>query len=101
MNLFYLYLSKKQRQYVWIAIILILTVPLAYIINFFSHPISDKSVDWGTFGDFVGGILNPIIGLLTLIVTIIIAISISEIEKRYHEDTVNSPVKPYFTIGTG
>jgi hypothetical protein len=43
--------------------------------------------------------LGPIISFLTLIVTIVIAINLSRIEKRNHDETVHSPVKPFFVIG--
>lgn len=51
----------------WIAFSLVLLVPLAYFIWFWVFnkiPLSIDSGKWGTFGDFVGGILNPIIALL-------------------------------------
>lgn len=80
----------------------ILSLPIYYYWkDFHQFNRSDNPNDWGTFGDFFGGILNPFISLLTLIVTIVIAINISRIEKRNHEETVHSPVKPLFTIGTG
>ncbi len=82
--------------------LLAITAPIYYYVNDFHElPRSSKPSDWGTFGDFFGGILNPILSLLTLIVTIIIAVHISKIEKRNHDETVHSPVKPLFTIGTG
>ena len=37
-----------------------------YFINF-SGPLSDNADKWGAFGDFVGGVLNPIFGFLALI----------------------------------
>lgn len=74
-------------------------VPIWYYIkDFYDLPRSSNPQDWGTFGDFFGGILNPIISLLTLIVTIIIAVNISKIEKRNHEESVHSPVKPLIVI---
>lgn len=78
-----------------------ITIPIVKYSRNFQGSLSPSADDWGTFGDFFGGILNPFISLLTLIVTVIIAISISKIEKRNHDETVHSPVKPLFTIGTG
>jgi len=31
--------------------------------------LSNNPTDWGTFGDYLGGVLNPFFGLLTLIST--------------------------------
>lgn len=45
-------------------------VILSYAINFRVHSVSDKSGDWGTFGDFVGGILNPMLSFLALIIVL-------------------------------
>lgn len=82
--------------------ILAIAIPIyLYINNFYNHTISTDPVYWGVFGDYFGGILNPIISLLTLFVTILIAINISKIEKRNHEETVHNPVKPFFVIGDG
>jgi len=44
-----------------------------YIFNFRSTPFSAEVGDWGAFGDYIGGILNPLfgfLGLLALLLTI-------------------------------
>lgn len=47
----------------------LLIVPIGlYVINFFSIGISSNPVNWGVFGDYIGGIINPIIGIASLIV---------------------------------
>lgn len=51
---------------VFIAIIAIILVLVMYFINF-NGSLSNKQSDFGTFGDFTGGILNPIFGFLTFI----------------------------------
>ncbi len=84
-----------------IALLLIGSPIYFYVKDFHQFPRSTNPSDWGTFGDFFGGILNPIISFLTLIVTIFIAVYINKIERRNHEETVNTPVKPLFTIKTG
>lgn len=79
--------------------LLLIAAPIYYYVKDF-HDLSRSSdpAVWGTFGDFFGGVLNPIISLLTLIVTIIIAVNISRIERRNHEESVHNTVKPLFTI---
>ena len=48
--------------------ILLIVVPtIGYIINFWGTSISKNSSDWGTFGDYFGGILNPVIGITNII----------------------------------
>lgn len=84
-----------------ISLIAIVAPIYFYINDFHDLPRSSNPSDWGTFGDFFGGILNPIISLLTLIVTILIAFYLNKIEKRNHDENVHTPVKPLFTIGAG
>jgi hypothetical protein len=40
----------------------------SYIYTFHKLPINDSPAAWGTFGDYMGGLLNPLISLFTLIV---------------------------------
>lgn len=84
-----------------LCIIAVATPIFFYVKDFYELPRSTNPADWGTFGDFFGGILNPILSLLTLIVTIMIAVYLNRIERRNHEETVHTPVKPLFTIETG
>ncbi|UXZ94582.1 hypothetical protein K3169_19720 [Pseudomonas phytophila] len=47
----------------------------AYFYNFGSAGFSESSADWGTFGDFIGGFLNPLLsffGLIALLLTIVL-----------------------------
>jgi len=60
------YLKKIERQIKWsigIAFSLIIIVLSIYFINFHGQLHSDQGT-WGTFGDFVGGTLNPVLAAL-------------------------------------
>lgn len=46
---------------------------ILYCINFGSYKISDNPADWGTFGDYLGGTLNPILALIGLFITVALA----------------------------
>ena len=46
-----------------IFLMLFAAVPLAYAVWFHDTSVSKFSGDWGTFGDYVGGLLNPMIAL--------------------------------------
>lgn len=65
-------LSKLDRdisQAKWGAIAVMVLVIATYCLWFVfkvEAPISLKSTDWGTFGDYFGGLLNPVIGLFAL-----------------------------------
>lgn len=41
----------------------------SYVLAFHSRSIGDPS-SWGTFGDYVGGLLNPVIGLVTALLLV-------------------------------
>ncbi|KPA54023.1 hypothetical protein VT25_02995 [Photobacterium leiognathi subsp. mandapamensis] len=60
-------LEKNINRSKLIAVILVLVIPSLY--GFWFGYINDQSLSidssfWGTFGDFIGGILNPIIALM-------------------------------------
>lgn len=40
----------------------------SYIFTFQKLPVTENPAAWGTFGDYMGGLLNPLISLFTLIV---------------------------------
>lgn len=41
---------------------------LAYTLTFHTQPATENPSAWGTFGDYIGGLLNPLISLFTLMV---------------------------------
>ncbi len=49
-----------------LALIALFVIPIYYAFNF-NGPISDDQAVWGAFGDYMGGILNPILSFLALI----------------------------------
>jgi hypothetical protein len=80
---------KHIRKIAWATGIICLIPFVFYIIKFGSFTWSEVKGDWGTFGDYIGGLLNPFISILTLGVTVYIAISINEYEKRRDLATKN------------
>ncbi|MDH4449746.1 MAG: putative phage abortive infection protein [Rhodoferax sp.] len=57
----------------------------AYSIIFRSMPATENPAAWGTFGDFIGGLMNPLVSVLTLFV----AISVWKLQKAELELTRN------------
>ena len=47
-----------------IACLLVIAVLIIYWLNFKNNPISSEVENWGSFGDYVGGTINPILGFL-------------------------------------
>jgi hypothetical protein len=89
-------LKKTLYTTIGICFIIILIIILAFIINFSSQAISDKVSDWGTFGDYFGGLLNPIIGVLNLIALVYISFVISKLEEKRNLHELQSQKK--FTL---
>lgn len=79
---------KKLNALAWIAIILFLITTSLYFYNFHGVFSTAKS-DWGTFGDFIGGTLNPLFAFLSLI-AIIYTISIQTQELEYSRDELKA-----------
>ena len=53
---------------IFIALFAFAVVVCSYVAKFYAHNFSNSSSDWGTFGDFVGGTLNPLLSFLALII---------------------------------
>ncbi|RDI05495.1 hypothetical protein [Flavobacterium sp. AG291] len=92
--------SKKEVlklvNVIIIATLIGIAVPvILYIINFGDEKISKSSADWGTFGDFIGGVMGTILNLITAFLSLIsvyitlkIAIRIHENEIKYNQDNI-------------
>ena len=63
--------GNKPNRLLWIlggiAVAAFIFVLERYINNFKTFPIANDSATWGTFGDYLGGTLNPVISFLALI----------------------------------
>ena len=62
----------------------ILVTLLLYILNFSGHVLSTDPSDWGVFGDYFGGILNPITAILNIAVVIYLTYIISKTDDNNH-----------------
>lgn len=63
-------MDNQLRNYISLAIGIILIVILVYLLNFYSYSISESSTDWGQFGSYVGGLAGAFLTLLTVILLI-------------------------------
>ncbi|ENJ7409892.1 hypothetical protein AB1867_002308 [Salmonella enterica] len=61
---------KNERLQVNILLLIVtilsLSIIMIYINNFYSLRISKDPSDWGALGDYFGGLLNPLISIITL-----------------------------------
>lgn len=69
--------SEKKEQFelnsvvviaIFGAIVAIFIVVGAYRLNFSSNLFSSKTAVWGAFGDYIGGVLNPMFGFITIMI---------------------------------
>jgi len=63
----------KIKTYIISAVILVLFVFLSYWIQFYvvlDYKISKDAADWGQLGDYVGGVLNPLLGFISIVLLI-------------------------------
>lgn len=78
-------MSKLVRSW-WLLVIpagVALGAITTYVVTFQHLPASENPSAWGTFGDYLGGLLNPLISALTLFV----AISVWHLQKQELEET--------------
>lgn len=62
-----------MNRYIWCAGIVLILVLYAYIHQFYftlNFPLSKDQAVWGQLGDFMGGLLNPIFGFISIILLI-------------------------------
>jgi len=78
---------KIKQIFVWIIIILVITAVLLIALflasKYYSNVyplilVSNKSGDWGAFGDYLGGVLNPIIALVGTLLLAFISMKLSK-----------------------
>ena len=81
-------------------------VPIGFYMSVFgSRRLSDDPADWGVFGDFIGGSINPLLALLNVGIFVYIAIRLHDLEtEREYElhdlekDLTQLQVRPYFHL---
>ncbi len=69
--------EKLLQHSPWIVAIAFGIIVAAYIWTFRALPYNEKTDSWGQFGDLIGGLLNPLISLFTLLV----AVSVWKLQK--------------------
>ena len=62
-----------MNRYIIAATFAIIVVTLSYVYNFYyvlKYPVSTETAVWGQLGDYTGGLLNPILSFLTIVLLI-------------------------------
>jgi hypothetical protein len=72
-----------------LALAFALAVAALYALFFRGRPLSEDPEQWGQFGDFLGGVINPVVGLITVFL-VILSISIQRKELAATVDEMKS-----------
>ncbi|WP_291138775.1 hypothetical protein [Flavobacterium sp. UBA7663] len=99
-------IDKKRVKYFTIttAVIsgVIAVIPIAMYFWNFRYGLSDSKADWGTFGDFIGGVVGTIFSLIAVIFSLIsiyislrIAARIHDSEKELHKENITHDVERF------
>lgn len=60
-----------MKKIIFFCLVVIFSVWLSYYLNFgINNTLSDKTDVWGQFGDYVGGVINPILSFITIVLLI-------------------------------
>lgn len=81
--------SKEIKKFVRIIIILttiFITVPIIFYFFNFHGTLSDDHTKWGTFGDYIGGIVGTLFNLIAVLFSIISIYITLKIATRIHEN---------------
>jgi hypothetical protein len=73
---------KSLKRIVWTALIISAVPILIYIIHFGSWTFSGKISDWSSFSTYLSGLISPFISFLALMVTVYVAYSVNEYQRR-------------------
>ncbi|MFT6339331.1 MAG: hypothetical protein ACJAUN_000828 [Alcanivorax sp.] len=57
--------KDSMRRYIWAAAVCVVLVLAVYTWRFYGQPMGAPA-EFGAFGDFVGGVINPLLGFITI-----------------------------------
>jgi uncharacterized membrane protein len=73
-----------------ISIVIAVVSLTLFIAQFSSSTLSTNPQDWGVFGDYVGGTINPVVSTLNLLVSIWIALLLSKISNEQNDKQIHA-----------
>ena len=77
------------RIIIFCCIILVIETVYCYWSSFHQNSVSNNPQNWGVFGDYFGGTLNPLFSLISICVTIWLAVIVNRINNNQIETTKN------------
>jgi hypothetical protein len=87
MNKLSIFIKTKLWRYILLVIIMISLILIILSVYYYwesyhSNSISSSPQDWGVFGDYFGGTLNPLFSLISICVTIWLAVIVNKINNN-------------------
>ncbi len=70
--------------------ILLIAFTAVFISNFWGFDISSKIEDWAKFGDYFGGVLNPVLTIINICVFVILTITIQNLNDRNSKASIET-----------
>ncbi len=80
--------NKRSFFLIVISIVVISLPPIFYILNFWGTPLSSENIDWGEFGSYIGGILTPILSVITILILIFQQINYRKENEKYKKEKI-------------
>ncbi|MFH6987760.1 hypothetical protein ACHRVW_08445 [Flavobacterium collinsii] len=78
---------KKILKTISIASVVVVILIIGfYIINFYEYKISEDPTIWGAFGDYIGGTVNTVISLSSLIILACLTYQLSKDESQQNKE---------------
>jgi len=83
-------LSKISLSIIVVGLVLLLISVGIFIAKFSGQTISNNIEAWAQFGDYIGGVLNPILALINICVFVILTITIQNITDKNNKESLET-----------
>ena len=80
--------TKTIKYVIVFCLILIVLVFLAFLFGFWKSNVSNSIEQWGQFGDYLGGTLNPILAVINICIFIYLTLVVQDISNKNHEQSL-------------
>ena len=88
--------NRTLLTILWLSTLAILLFVIgAYILQFREFEISKNPEQWGQFGDYLGGLLNPFISIVNLLILTYLSIRLVKNEDDRNKWTLKELARPY------
>lgn len=83
-------MNKKTVNWIAIGCLVVYLIPnLIYMCNFVGKGMSSNPSDWGVYGDFIGGSINPVLTIVNITALVYLTYTVSHIEENRAQESIN------------